>query len=75
MGGPIITAGGLVFIGAAVDNYLRAFDVETGESCRKVNYPLVYRPHGRQFIVIAAGSHHPLPSANGDSLIAFAYRE
>jgi quinoprotein glucose dehydrogenase len=31
MGGPIITAGGLVFIGAAVDNYLRAFDVETGE--------------------------------------------
>ena len=39
MGGPIITAGGLVFIGAAVDNFLRAFDVETGEELWKGELP------------------------------------
>ena len=35
MGGPIVTAGGLVFIGAATDNYLRAFDIDTGASSGK----------------------------------------
>ena len=39
MGGPIITAGGLVFIAATMDNYLRAFDVQTGEELWKGRLP------------------------------------
>ena len=40
LGGPMTTAGGLVFIGAAMDNYLRAFDVETGRELWKGRLPL-----------------------------------
>ena len=39
MGGPIVTAGGLAFIGAATDNYLRAFDIETGRELWKGRLP------------------------------------
>jgi quinoprotein glucose dehydrogenase len=83
-GGPIITAGGLVFIGATVYNYLRAFDVETGEEQQKGELPaggqaisMTYRlsENDKQFVVIAAGGHHTLPSITGDSLIAFALPE
>ena len=83
-GGPIITAGGLVFIGAAVDNYLRAFDIETGEELWKGDLPaggqatpMTYRLNddGRQFVVISAGGHHAVPSTTGDSLVAFALPE
>jgi quinoprotein glucose dehydrogenase len=38
-GGPIITAGGFVFIGAALDNYLRAFDVSNGEELWRGRLP------------------------------------
>jgi quinoprotein glucose dehydrogenase len=64
LAGPIVTQGGLVFIGAAVDNYLRAFDLETGEELWKGRLPaggqatpMTYRlgENGRQFVVIAAG--------------------
>ena len=66
MGGPIVTASGVVFIGAAMDDYLRAFDVETGALLWKQRLPaggqatpMTYRlrPDGRQFVVIAAGGH------------------
>jgi quinoprotein glucose dehydrogenase len=81
MGGPLATAGGLVFIGAALDDYLRAFDVETGEELWKGRLPaggqatpMTYRVQrdGRQFVVIAAGGHAQMRSTAGDSLIAFA---
>ncbi len=81
LGGPIITAGGLVFIGAAADDFLRAFDVETGEELWKGRLPaggqatpMTYRlsENGRQFVVIAAGGHGNLDTTIGDSLIAFA---
>jgi PQQ enzyme repeat len=39
LGGPIVTEGGVVFIGAAMDNYLRAFDAETGEELWKGRLP------------------------------------
>jgi quinoprotein glucose dehydrogenase len=64
LAGPIVTQGGLVFIGAAMDNYLRAFDLETGEELWKGRLPaggqatpMTYRlgENGRQFVVIAAG--------------------
>jgi quinoprotein glucose dehydrogenase len=81
LGGPIITAGGLVFIAGAMDNYLRAFDIDTGAELWKGRLPaggqatpMTYRlrPDGKQFVVIAAGGHGKLGTKLGDSLIAFA---
>jgi quinoprotein glucose dehydrogenase len=84
MGGPIATAGGLVFIGAALDDYLRAFDSQTGDELWKGRLPaggqatpMTYRVRsgGRQFVVIAAGGHSQMRSRRGDSLVAFALPE
>ena len=80
LGGPIITAGGLVFIAAAMDDYLRAFDIETGAELWRGKLPaggqampMTYRLHpgGKQFIVIAAGGHGKIGTKLGDSLVAF----
>jgi quinoprotein glucose dehydrogenase len=84
LGGPIVTEGGLVFIGAAMDNYLRAFDLETGKELWKGRLPaggqatpMSYRlgENGRQFVVIAAGGHGRLGTDIGDSVVAFALPE
>jgi quinoprotein glucose dehydrogenase len=81
MGGPIVTASGLVFIGAAMDSYLRAYDVESGEELWRERLPaggqatpMTYRlrEEGRQFVVIAAGGHASLGTKPGDWLLAFA---
>jgi quinoprotein glucose dehydrogenase len=81
LGGPIITAGGVVFIASAMDNYLRAFDVDTGAELWKGGLPaggqampMTYRLRhdGKQFVVIAAGGHGKLGTKLGDSLVAFA---
>ncbi|SRR5579871_632366 len=81
LGAPIITAGGLVFIAAAMDNYLRAFDIDTGAELWKGRLPaggqampMTYRlrPDGKQYVVIAAGGHGKLGTKLGDSLVAFA---
>jgi quinoprotein glucose dehydrogenase len=80
LGGPIITAGGLVFIGAAWDGYFRGFDVGSGKELWKsklpapgVATPMTYRvrPNGKQFVVIAAGGHGKLPIPLGDAVVAF----
>jgi quinoprotein glucose dehydrogenase len=84
LGGPIVTQGGLVFIAAAMDNYLRAFDLETGKELWKGRLPaggqatpMAYRlgEGGRQFVVIAAGGHGRMGTDIGDSLVAFALPE
>ena len=81
MGGPIATAGDLVFVGAAIDSYLRAFDIETGRELWKFKLPaggqatpMTYRagPDQRQYVVISAGGHGPLGTPRGDYLMAFA---
>ncbi|NIR43607.1 MAG: pyrroloquinoline quinone-dependent dehydrogenase [Gemmatimonadetes bacterium] len=81
LGGPIVTASGLVFIGAAMDDYLRAFDLETGEELWKGRLPaggqatpMTYRLRvdGKQYVVIAAGGHGGLDTTLGDYLVAFA---
>lgn len=79
MGGPMVTAGGLVFIGAATDNFLRAFDSETGRELWKGRLPaggqatpMSYEVDGRQFVVIAAGGHGGLGTKQGDYVVAFA---
>jgi len=81
LGGPIVTAGGLIFIGAAMDNYLRAFDIETGKELWKGRLPsggqatpMTYRAgaRNRQFVVIAAGGHGGLRTDRGDAVVAYA---
>jgi PQQ enzyme repeat len=84
LGGPIVTQNGLVFIGAAMDNYLRAFDLQTGKELWKGRLPaggqatpMTYRlgEKGRQFVVIAAGGHGRMGTDIGDSVVAFALPE
>ena len=79
MGGPLTTAGGLVFIGATTDNYLRAFDTSNGAEVWKMRLPagaqatpMSYEIGGRQFVVIAAGGHAKLGTTRGDYVMAFA---
>jgi quinoprotein glucose dehydrogenase len=81
LGGPIVTAGNLVFVGGTMDRYLRAFDLETGRELWKAALPaggqatpMTYRAGKaeRQFVVIAAGGHGPLGVPRGDSIVAFA---
>ena len=83
LGGPIVTAGGLVFVAGTLDNGLYAFDVKTGKqlwrgalptSARAV--PMTYRGvDGRQYVVICAGGHRPAGDQPlGDYVVAFALR-
>jgi quinoprotein glucose dehydrogenase len=79
LGGPLVTAGGLVFIGAVMDDYLRAFDIETGRELWRGRLPaggqaspMTYQLGGRQYVVIAAGGHATLGTRRGDHLVAFA---
>jgi quinoprotein glucose dehydrogenase len=84
LGGPLVTGGGLVFIGATMDHYLRAFDVQTGEEIWKshldagaIATPMTYRarPGGKQYVLIAAGGHARSGVGLGDALVAFALRD
>jgi quinoprotein glucose dehydrogenase len=80
LGGPIVTAGGLVFMAGTLDPALRAFDVATGKELWKADLPVSARsvpmtfqgPDGKQYVVISAGGHG-LPGAPvGDYVTAFA---
>jgi quinoprotein glucose dehydrogenase len=80
LGGPITTGGGLTFIGATTDAYVRAFNTATGELIWKDRLPasaqatpMTYRlsPEGKQFVVIAAGGHMLLGTKAGDALVAY----
>jgi quinoprotein glucose dehydrogenase len=77
-GGPLVTAGGLVFIGYSIDNMLRAFDLHTGKVLWKtdlpaagVAVPVTYEVGGEQYIIIPAGGHSMYGSTMGDSVVAF----
>ena len=80
LGGPIVTAGGLVFIGAALDRSLHAYDVETGRELWRGNLPesgkatpMSYRlASGEQFVAIAVGGGGAW--GTGDSVVAFHLR-
>ena len=78
LGGPIITAGGLVFTSASTDLYLRALDIETGKELWKYQLPaggqatpMTYSLNGKQYLVIAAGGHGKLGTKQGDYVLAF----
>ena len=79
VGGPIVTAGGLVFIGATVDGFFRAFNVATGAELWRVRLPapgiatpMTYVWEGRQHVVVYAGGHSRAGTEIGDEIIAFA---
>ena len=79
LGGPVATAGGLIFIGAAMDHLLRAFDIETGRELWKGPLPggaratpMTYQlaSGGRQYVVVAVGGSEDW--GQGDYIVAFA---
>ena len=78
LGGPVVTAGGLAFIGASLDSNLKAFDVETGvelwrgalpTSARAT--PMTYEAGGRQYVAVAAGGHGGVTKSD-NTLVVFA---
>jgi quinoprotein glucose dehydrogenase len=80
-GGPISTAGGVTFIAATADNYLRAFNTQTGQELWRGRLPaggqatpmtFTSPKSGRQFIVVSAGGHPALRTTRGDYLVAYA---
>jgi quinoprotein glucose dehydrogenase len=81
LGGPIVTAGRLVFIGGTFDPFLRAFDVESGKELWKAQLPasghatpMTYRlvANGKQYVVIAAGGHPKITEESlSDAVVAF----
>jgi quinoprotein glucose dehydrogenase len=79
-GGPIVTQGGLVFIGATnFDQKFRAFDKSTGELLWETKLPfagnatpVTYEVNGHQFVVIAAGGGKDPKSSSGGVYVAFA---
>jgi quinoprotein glucose dehydrogenase len=81
IGGPIVTAGELIFVGAVMDDYLRAFELESGEMLWEGRLPAggqatpmtyVLEETGKQYVVIAAGGHGRMGTTIGDYVIAFS---
>ncbi len=77
-GGPVVTAGGLIFIAATKDEKFRAFDKESGQVLWEAELPAggyatpaTYQIGGRQFVVIAAGGGK-MGTPSGDTYLAFA---
>lgn len=77
-GGPIITAGGVVFVAATTDNKIRAIDLKTGKElwhdllpAGGQATPMTYSQNGEQYLVIMAGGHHFMKTPVGDYLVAY----
>lgn len=82
IGGPAATAGGVLFIAATMDRYLRAFDMATGEELWKDRLPggsqttpMTYTVDGRQYVIIATGQHLWFQTKPGDTIVAYALPE
>lgn len=79
IGGPIITKGGVAFLGAAVDNYFRAYDVTTGKQLWEARLPaggqstpMTYTTDdGTQYVLIVAGGHGSIGTKAGDYVVAY----
>ncbi|WP_313069308.1 glucose/quinate/shikimate family membrane-bound PQQ-dependent dehydrogenase [Atlantibacter hermannii] len=79
LGGPISTAGNVLFIGATADNYLRAYNMTNGEKQWEGRLPaggqatpMTYEVNGKQYVVISAGGHGSFGTKMGDYIVAFA---
>ncbi|QGJ73457.1 glucose/quinate/shikimate family membrane-bound PQQ-dependent dehydrogenase [Sinorhizobium meliloti] len=78
IGGPMITKGGLAFLGAAVDDYFRAYDLTTGEQLWEARLPaggqstpMTYTVGEKQYVLIVAGGHGSVGTKPGDYVIAY----
>jgi len=78
IGGPMITRGGVAFLGAAVDDYLRAYDLTTGDQLWETRLPaggqstpMTYEQDGQQYVVIVAGGHGSVGTKPGDYIMAY----
>ena len=79
IGGPIVTAGDLIFSGASLDHYLRALDIETGKVLWESDKlrapanatPMSYMYNGKQYVVMAAGGNAIASTELSDSLVAY----
>ncbi|OZI43140.1 glucose/quinate/shikimate family membrane-bound PQQ-dependent dehydrogenase [Bordetella genomosp. 4] len=79
LGGPISTAGNVMFVAATQDNYLRAFNVSNGELLWEGRLPaggqatpMTYAVNGKQYVVVMAGGHASFGTKMGDYLVAYA---
>lgn len=82
LGGPAISAGGLIFIGASRDEYFRVFDQQSGKilwtyklPAAATATPAIYEVNGKQFVVVACGGGGKLGTPSGDSYVAFALKD
>lgn len=83
LGGPVTTASGVSFLAGTLDQYLRAYDIATGEELFKGRLPaggqatpMTYTgADGRQYVVITAGGHGTFGTKMGDYVIAYALPE
>jgi quinoprotein glucose dehydrogenase len=79
LGGPIVTAGGIVLIAGTFDPFMRAFDIETAKLLWQTKLPssghatpMTYQYKGKQYVVIAAGGHaHIDEEPQSDAIVAF----
>ncbi|MBY4607822.1 glucose/quinate/shikimate family membrane-bound PQQ-dependent dehydrogenase [Rhizobium sp. 9T] len=79
IGGPMLTKGGVAFLGAAVDNYLRAYDVTSGRQLWQARLPaggqatpMTYTTDDKkQYVVMVAGGHGSVGTKPGDYVIAY----
>nr|WP_233281988.1 glucose/quinate/shikimate family membrane-bound PQQ-dependent dehydrogenase [Pseudomonas mangiferae] len=80
LGGPLLTGGGVAFLGGTLDQYLRAYDVRSGRVLWEGRLPaggqatpMTYQGRdGRQYVLIVAGGHGSLKTRQGDYVMAFA---
>jgi quinoprotein glucose dehydrogenase len=78
-GGPLTTAGDLVFHGATADNFFRAYDTSTGKLLWETELPAggqatpstYMGADNKQYVVIAAGGHGSLGTKEGDAVVAY----
>ena len=80
-GGPVVTAGDVLFIGSTKDEFFRVFDTKTGAEIWRhalpaggYATPATYSVDGRQYVVIAAGGGK-MGTKSGDAYVAFALPE
>jgi quinoprotein glucose dehydrogenase len=82
VGGPIVTGGGLIFIGAGMDSAFRALDLETGEvlwedddlPAPAMAVPMTYQIRGQQYVVVAAGGNALAETRQSDAIVAYRLR-
>ena len=77
--GGIVTAGGVIFIGATADNRFRAFSLEDGDELWDIKlptssfaHPMTYEIDGKQYVVVVSGGHPFVDQDPGDWVTAFA---